>query len=169
MTTTKLTLEQMEELLIAHETAEFNMDLDGVMATLVEHPVFEMPAVGLQIEGYEAVREMYRRFLAGGDRMNIWADRRVHAVSDNELVREAYVYFDTPEGRVTGQYCVVLTFEGDKLLGEKFYMDVTFAKAMSEALGDILDLPGVHRLADVAPPPVPRLDRAAAHAANSRH
>ena len=166
---TKLTLEQMEEVLVAHETAEFNMDLDGVMDTLVDHPVFEMPAVGIRIEGKEAVREMYRRFLAGGDRMNIWADRRVHAVSDNELVREAYVYFDTPEGRVTGQYCVVMTFEGNKLLGERFFMDSSFAKATSEALGNLLDLPGVSLLADVNPPPVPRLDRAAAHAANSNH
>lgn len=165
------TLPQMEELLAAHEMAEFNMDLDAVMATLVANPVFEMPAIGLRFEGQEAVRAMYERFLEAGDRMNIWADKRVHAVSEHELVREAYVYFDTAEGRVTGQYCVVMTFEGDRILGERFYMDDSFTKAMGAALDDpeLLALPGVHRLAYVVPPPVARLDRAAAHAANSNH
>lgn len=165
----KMTLEHMEAVLNAHETAEFNNDLEAVMATLVDNPVFELPAVGLRLEGQDAIREMYRRFLGAGDKLNIWADRRVHAISDNELVREAFVYFDTPEGRVTGQYCVVLTFEGDKLVGERFYMDSSFAEVMGEALGDILTLPGVTRLVDSNPPPVPRLDRAAAHAASSSH
>ncbi|GEE01686.1 hypothetical protein nbrc107696_21320 [Gordonia spumicola] len=108
--------------------------------------------------------------LPGSERVNTWADRRVHAVSENELCREAYVYFDTPDGRVTGQYFAVMAFEGDKIKGERMYMDTSFCASMTEILGaDFGDIPGVSRLADVVPPPVPRLDRAAEHAANANH
>lgn len=140
------------------------------MATLVDNPVYELPALGWYIEGREAVRETYRRLLEGGDKQNLWADKRVHAVTDDSLCREAYVYIDTGHGRVTGQYSVTIVFEGDKILGERMYMDDTFAKAMAEILGpDFGDVPGVSRLADRVPAPRPRLDRAAEHAANSDH
>ncbi|MGW4533678.1 hypothetical protein ACWEOI_22295 [Nocardia sp. NPDC004340] len=166
----KFTLQQMEEVLAIHEMAEFNLDLDATLATLVDNPVYELPTLGWHIEGRDAVRETYARMLPGSDKRNIWADKRVHAISDNELCREAYVYFDTEEGRVTGRYFVVMAFEGNRISGERMYMDTTFAKAMAEMLGpDFGDIPGVSRLEDKSPPPVPRLDRAAEHAANPRH
>lgn len=132
------------------------------MATLVDNPVYELPSIGWHIEGRDAVLETYRRMLPGSEVRNVWADRRVHAISENELCREAYVYFDTPEGRTTGQYFAVMAFEGDKILGERMYMDTSFAKAMTDILGpDFGDIPGVSRLADTVSTPVPRLDRAA--------
>lgn len=168
---TTLTLQEMEKLLAIHETAEFNLDIDGTMATLVENPVYELPALNWYIEGWDAVTELYRRLLHGGDVRNIWAEKRTHAITDGSLCREAYVYVDTDEGvRVTGRYNVVMDFEGDKISGERMFMDATFAKAMSEILGpDFGDVPGVSPLDEKSPPPVPRLDRAAAHAANSDH
>ncbi|MGV9861036.1 nuclear transport factor 2 family protein [Rhodococcus koreensis] len=167
----KLTLQQMEELLAVHEEAEFNMDLDATLATLVENPVYELPTIGWHIEGQAAVRETYARMMAGSDVKNVWADKRAHAISDTELCREAYVYFDTAEGRrVTGQYFVLVEFKDGKILGERMYMDTSFAKAMTEMLGpDFGNVPGVSKLEDMVPPPVPRLDRAAAHAANQNH
>lgn len=166
----QFTLQQMEELLALHEKAEFDMDLDATMDTLVDNPVYELPALGWRIEGRPAVYETYKRLLPGGDERNLWADKRVHAVSEFELCREAYVYFDTDEGRKTGLYVAIIAFEGDKILGERMYMDSTYAKAMAEILGDDFgDIPGVYRLADVVPAPVPRLDRAAEHAANASH
>lgn len=166
----EFTLQQMEDLLALHEKAEFEMDLEATMATLVDNPVYELPSIGWHIEGRDAVLETYRRMLPGSEVRNVWADRRVHAISENELCREAYVYFDTPEGRTTGQYFAVMAFEGDKILGERMYMDTSFAKAMTDILGpDFGDIPGVSRLADTVPTPVPRLDRAAEHAANANH
>ncbi|MBO0852919.1 MAG: hypothetical protein J2P18_04050 [Nocardia sp.] len=167
---TTLTLAEMEALLAAHEKAEFDLDLDATLATLVDNPMYEFPSLGWHIEGRDAVRETYNRMLHGSDERNIWADKRVHAISDNSLSREAYVYLDGPDGRVTGQYFVVMEFEGDKIAGERMYMDTTFAALMAQILGpDFGSVPGVSRLADMTPPPVPRLDRAAAHAANSNH
>lgn len=166
----EFTLQQMEELLAVHEMAEFQVDLDATMATLVDNPVYELPSLGWRIEGRSAVRETYRRLLHGSDKRNMWADKRVHAISEDSLSREAYVYVDTEDGRVTGQYFAVIAFEGDKISGERMYMDTTFAKAMAEILGpDFGDVPGVSRLADVVPAPVPRMDRAAEHAANPGH
>lgn len=167
---TKLSLQQMEELLAIHEMAEFNLDIDGTMATLVDNPIYELPAINWHIEGQEAVRETYRRLLHGGDVRNIWADKRTHAVSENSLCREAYVYFDTDEGRVTGRYMVTMDFAGDKIAGERMFMDATFARAMNDILGpDFGEIAGVSRLDEMSPPPVPRLDRAAVHAANPNH
>ncbi|BBZ10051.1 hypothetical protein BST20_02680 [Mycobacterium branderi] len=168
---TTLTLEQMEELLRLHEEAEFNLDLDATMATLVENPVYELPSLNFYIEGREAVEELYRRMLHGGDVRNFWADKRTHAISPSSLIREAWVYFDTDEGvRTTGSYNVVMDFEGDKIAGERMFMDASFTKTMAAVLGpDFADVPGVYPLNQKQPPPVPRLDRAAAHAANSNH
>lgn len=165
-----LTLQEMEDLLALHEKGEFEMDLDATMDTLTDHPVYELPSIGWHIEGRAAVRATYERMFVGSDRRNIWADKRVHAITDNHLCREAYVYFDTDEGRVTGQYFVTIVFQGNRILGERMYMDTAFAKAMSEDLGpDFGSIPGVSRLAAVVPPPVPRQDRAAAHAASTNH
>lgn len=168
---TTLTLEQMEALLAAHEEAEFNMDIDGTMATLVDNPVYEFPALDYYIEGWEPVTETYRRFLKGGNDRNIWAEKRTHTISPDTLCREAYVFFDDKDGvRRTGRYAAIINFEGDKISGERMFMDVTFAQACKEIFGDdFLDVPGVHRLSEVSPPPVPRLDRAAVHAANANH
>lgn len=166
----KLTLAEMEELLAAHEMAEFNINLDATVATLVENPVYELPSLGWRIEGQEAVRETYKRLLHGGDVHNLWADKRVHATSATSLAREAYVYIDTPEGRVTGQYFVAMDFAGDTIAGERMYMDAAFVKAANDILGpDFGDIPGVTRLEDAVPAPRPRLDRTAEHAANSNH
>ncbi|MCV7193100.1 hypothetical protein [Mycolicibacterium brumae] len=168
---TTLTLDQMEELLAAHEEAEFNVDLEGTMATLVDNPVYELPALNYYIEGDEAVRETYRRFLKGGADRNIWAEKRTHAIAPNSLCREAYVYVDLNDGsRVTGRYSVIMDFEGTKISGERMFMDATFAKACHEIFGeDFIDVPGVEWLSEKSPAPMPRLDRAAVHAARPKH
>lgn len=169
--TTKLTLPEMEELLALHEKAEFEMDIDATMATLVENPAYELPSIGWYILGREAVFETYQRMLRGSDIRNVWADKRVHAISDSTLCREAYVYFDTAGGRVTGQYFTVIEFEDDKIRGERMYTDAAWSSELGLMLGgeDFGKVPGVSRLADMVPPPVPRLDRAAVHAANQNH
>ena len=169
---TTLTLDQMEELLAIHETAEFNLDIDATMATLVDNPIYEFPVLNWYVEGRDAVRETYRRLLHGGDVRNFWAEKRRHALTASGcLIREAHVFFDTDEGiRTTGSYNVVMDFEGDKISAERMYMDAGFAKVMGQVFGpDFGDVPGVYRLDQKFPPPVARLDRAAAHAANSNH
>jgi len=169
----KLTPEQMEEVLIVHETAEFDNDLDAVMSTLVANPVYELPSIGWHIEGTEGVRELYRRWLSGAEKRNVWAEKRVQAFStdENALIRDAYVYYDGDDGqRTTARYSTAISFEGRLISGERMFMETPFAKIMYDILGaDFADVPGVSTLEEVNPPPVARLDRAAAHAASPHH
>ena len=66
-----LTRQEMEELLLEHEVAELEYDLDRTMATLVPTPHFELCFMGLAVDGWDAVREMYSRMLIrGGEERN---------------------------------------------------------------------------------------------------
>lgn len=151
---TELSKQQMEEILLTHEIAELEMNVEATMATLVPNPHYELAALGLAIDGTDAVRETYRRILPNQNR-DVAAEKRVHAVAANTLLREAFMSFNTLEGtRVTGLYLVVMAFDPDlKLIsGERMYMDPNFAQMMSEQLGpDFAELPGVSRIGDTAP------------------
>lgn len=150
-----MTKQEMEAILLAHEKAELEEDLDATMATLVPVPHYELPTLGYAFDGYDAVREAYSRILPGTRSRNVAAKMRVHAMSHNTLVREAHVSFTKSSGeRVTGGYIVVMTFDPEHKLiaGERMYMDTNFAEMMAENLGpDFADVPGVTKLSEVAP------------------
>lgn len=152
---TELTKKQMEEILLAHEIAELEQDIEATMATVTPDPHYELASLGWAVDGTDAVRETYRRILPYNRARDVAAEMRVHAVASNTLLREAYVTFDTVEGeRVTGLYLVVMAFDPHlKLIsGERMYMDPVFGKMMSEQLGaDFGDLPGVSRISATAP------------------
>ncbi|MGU3498754.1 hypothetical protein [Mycobacterium sp. C31M] len=149
-----MTLEEMEAVLLAHEIAELEQDIDATMATVVPDPHYELSALGWIIDGQAAVREMYRRILPV-DHRDVAAEKRIHATSENTLLREAVMSFNNLEGkRVSGLYLVVLAFDPDlKLIsGERMYMDPLFGQMMSEQLGaDFGEVPGVSRTADKLP------------------
>lgn len=150
----ELTKKQMEEVLLTHEIAELEMDVEATLATLAPNPHYELASLGLAIDGIDAVRETYRRILPNTGR-DVAAEKRVHAIASNTLLREAFMSFNTLDGdRVTGLYLVVMSFDPDlKLIsGERMYMDPNFGKMMSEQLGpDFASLPGVSRIQDAAP------------------
>ncbi|BBZ10046.1 hypothetical protein MBRA_02410 [Mycobacterium branderi] len=149
-----LTLKEMEHVLLAHEIAELEQDIDATMATVVPDPHYELSSLGWIIDGEAAVREMYRRILPV-DHRDVAAEKRIHAVAENTLLREAVMSFNDLEGkRVSGLYLVVLAFDPElKLIsGERMYMDPLFAQMMSEQLGpDFAEVSGVSRTADRLP------------------
>lgn len=152
----QLTRYEMEDIMIAHEKAELEYDLDATMETLVPVPHYEVPFLGLMIDGYDAVREIYKRLIKlGAQDRNIQAVARVLAEAPNTLIREAHVSFDTSDGgRVTGLYIVVMEFdpESKKIVGERMYADTTYADFVREFIGDdLLATPGITRIADSAP------------------
>ncbi|MBY8861353.1 hypothetical protein K7711_33095 [Nocardia sp. CA2R105] len=150
----ELTKKEMEEILLTHEIAELEMDVEATMATLAPNPHYELASLGWAIDGEAAVRETYLRILPNRKR-DVAAEKRVHAVAANTLLREAFMSFNTLEGeRTTGLYLVVMAFDPElKLIsGERMYMDPNFGKMMAENLGpDFGDLPGVSRIGDSAP------------------
>lgn len=150
-----LTTKEMEAILIAHEVAELAFNIEATMATVAPDPHWELCFAGLAVDGWDAVYEMYRRVLIPLPGFAPAAQRRVHAVADNTLIREAHITFENARGeRVTGVYCVILEFDPDlkKIKGERMYLDPLFAEGMIQALGeDFAQLPGVSRITDIAP------------------
>ncbi|WP_176594352.1 hypothetical protein [Sphingobium sp. EM0848] len=151
----ELTKQEMEAILLEHEKAELEVDIDATMATLVPNPHYEIAFLGLAIDGWEGVHQAYQRILRPAQIRPVAAKRRVHAVARNTLIREAHVTFNTSEGeRVTGLYMVVMEFDPElkKIAGERMYADPLFGKMMTEQLGeDFAKIPGVSRIRDSAP------------------
>lgn len=151
----ELTKKEMEEILLEHELAELEQDVERTMATLVDSPHYELPTLGFAIRGTDAVRETYRRIMRTVVERDIAAEMRVHAVSANTLIREAVVSMNLADGsRVSGTYNVIMSFDPEqrKITGERMYMDTNFAAYMTEQLGDDFDqVPGVTKLAEVLP------------------
>jgi hypothetical protein len=146
-----LTKQEMEELLLEHEIAELEYDLDRTMATLVPNPHFELCFMGLAVDGYDAVREMYSRMLVrGGEERNLQADARIVMIADNHIIREALISFDDADGqRRTGLYNVVVEFDPEtkKIKGERMYGDLTYGQFMSGIVGeDLAQIPGVSQI-----------------------
>ena len=150
-----LTKSEMEDLLLEHEVAELEMDVERTMRTLIDDPQYELPTLGYAIRGADAVRETYRRIMRTVVDRDIAAEMRVHAIADNTLIREAVVSMNLADGRrVSGTYSVIMSFDADKrkITGERMYMDTNFAAYMTEQLGDDFhEVPGVTALADVLP------------------
>ena len=149
MSPTEMTFDEMENAFFKHEEFELAYDLEGTMTTLIDVPRYELPVLGLRIEGKKAATELYTRMLVGGEKRAMWAEKRFsHATAPNVLVREAYVWFNTNDGeRGKGQYIVVIAFEDGKIAGERMYFDEAYAKVMAEEIGDdFIDFPGVSRL-----------------------
>ncbi|MFD4351599.1 hypothetical protein ACFWPX_03530 [Nocardia sp. NPDC058518] len=144
----------MEDILLAHEKAELEQDIEATMATVSPNPHYEFPNFGWAADGTGAVREHYRRVLPNTGKYDIAAEKRVHASASNTLIREAWVSFTLEGERYTGMYLVVISFDADlKLIsGERLYTDSNFAKVMGEDLGDDYgDVPGVSRIDASAP------------------
>jgi hypothetical protein len=151
----------MKALLLEHEMCERNGDLDGTMATLAEHPVFELHPQGLRIAGYEAVREMYGKFLPGFK--DQFAESKaetervlkssITAFADSVLVTEVQDKMHLPDGKSTRMRMLVnVYFQDGKILGERLFSDNDMAELVNKALGpDFFNLPGVTTIVDDYP------------------
>ena len=157
-----LSPERMMELLTEHEHCELMGDLDGVMATLVKNPVFELHPQKLRIAGYEAVREMYGNLLPGFDEQ--FAESReaeqqstlrssITAFADSLLVTEVQDEMKLPDGNTTRmRMLVVVYYQDGKILGQRLFCDNDFAGLINSALGpDFVNLPGVTTIVDEYP------------------
>ena len=119
------------ELLVAHTSAEWSGDLDGTMETMTRNEPFQvMHATGLDIRGFEQVREFYRERLTTFQGQGFFPHRWV--VSDEIVVGNGYFYGE-PAGVFFGvqafgrPLCLPMTvwvyFEDDLIKGEAAYLD----------------------------------------------
>ena len=115
----------------AHTEAEWSGDLDGTMATITRNDPFQvMHATGLDVRGWEAVREFYRERMTTFQGQGFFAHRWV--VSDEIVVGNGYfsgtpsgVFFGVPTSGKT--LCLPMTVwiycEDGLIKGEAAYLD----------------------------------------------
>lgn len=55
-----MTIDKMRELVKRHADLETKLDIEGVLATLIENPVYEFLPARLKLEGKENIRYFYQ-------------------------------------------------------------------------------------------------------------
>jgi hypothetical protein len=124
-------IEEMKTLVQKHADLESKHDIEGVLATLVENPVYEIYPSRLKLEGKESVRAFYREhfvsffpLIASFKLVNEWWNPESACMEYDLLLKAPY---DKKPYRIL----VVLTAKNNLLLGERFYIDEELAKLMS--------------------------------------
>lgn len=130
---TKMTIEDMKALVQKHAAMEEKHDLDGVLATLVENPVYEIYPAGLKLEGKDNIRAFYREhfdsffpLVASSTLINEWWTPEAACMEYDLCLKEPY-------SKKSYRILVVLTAHNNLLLGERFYISEELAQIMSGA------------------------------------
>lgn len=163
MNTVKSEPRHQRELLLKlsfeHGAAELAGDVERIMRTLCSHPKYELFPINYRMEGQTAVREFYRRILAG----NIpgAGDMRVGKAAGNlgdldspvdviwtgsdSLVTRDDVFLKGADGRERSlRFLSIFTLNGRLLEGEIIFTSAAGAEHMRNMLGpDFVDIAGV--------------------------
>lgn len=140
----KLTPERMIELNLEHAKRFMEGDIDGVMEhSLTGNPVYEMFPMGVRFEGRELVRLFHERsgpvILAQVDPRNGGDTREIHSLSfgDNTFTCEFSSIFTLRDGTQKRCYmAATVTFEGEKLVGERVWLDDNLVDLVKHGFGD---------------------------------
>jgi hypothetical protein len=149
-----LTPDRMIELCMRHESFEFDNDVDGIMSTLIDTPVYELYPRGVRIKGPDAVRVFYERtlwiFRQLDPRERELETRQVVSIAfgDTHLAAEFSDVFELPNGTTKRlQSIAVVQFQGDLLVGERLYLDHILGSLIDQSLGaDFFARPDVTEL-----------------------
>lgn len=126
-----MTIQEMKALVEKHADLESKHDLEGVLATLVENPVYEIYPAQLKLEGKENVRAFYREhfdsffpLIASFTLINEWW-------TPETACMEYDLFLKAPHAEKPYRILVVLTAKDNLLLGERFYVSEELAQIMS--------------------------------------
>ncbi len=135
--------EQMIEISMRHESFEFDGDIDGIMSTLIDAPVYELHPHSVRITGTEAVRLFYERtlwiFAQLDPRKKEVQTREIGSIAfgENHLAAVFSDEFEFPDGtRKRIQSLAVVEFRGDLMVGERLYFDYDLVGIIDESLGE---------------------------------
>jgi hypothetical protein len=113
--------ERMLELATRHAKVEGRKQLEELMATLIEEPVYEFHVQGLRLRGGARVRRYYQQFfddymsrVTGAERLGQWGD-------EIAVAREDAIEVQGADGPEVHRVMSVLFAEGDRLGGERIY------------------------------------------------
>lgn len=125
-------IDEMRTLVQKHADFETKLNLDGVLATLVENPIYEFLPDRLRLEGKENIRQFYRYHF----------DLFFPLIKSHVLINECWdansacmeyeLYLKEPHDPSRAyRLMVVLTKENSLLIGERFYVENELARLMA--------------------------------------
>ena len=133
-----MSADEMRRLVEEHSAAETRVDLDATMATLVDHPVYEFHPARLRLEGREDVARFYREHFDSFFPL-IASNTPINACwGEDSASMEFDVYLKPPYDKHPYRINVVLSREGDLLIGERFYTSLELVKLMTGNTFDLL-------------------------------
>ena len=118
-----------EKTLAAHLDGETRKDVEAVLATFSGTPVYDLVTVGKVVEGREDVRKFLQTFFDSMGPNTHLAEAFYHT-PEATIVEVLTVFPDGFDGEQTDQNLEIRSvgifpFDGDKLLAEKLYSDVS--------------------------------------------
>lgn len=133
------TAEKMRTLGARHAQLEAEGDLDGVMATLVDDPIYDFWPIGRRARGRGAVRRYYEHLID----VFIPTQRGYRLVeewwTDRSLCQEYEIEVNAPQGARTYQVIGILWAEGELMGGERVWANEECLRAMVGPLFDELE------------------------------
>jgi hypothetical protein len=107
----------------AHAQAEAEDDLDTVLATLEDDPVYELQPVGRVLKGLDLAKRYYDHFFTTFRPLVADYAMRGEWLNDDGLLQEYTIWTSTGEGGAVERHEVIgiLTFGTTKLSGERVY------------------------------------------------
>jgi hypothetical protein len=127
--------EKMRTLVQRHMERETNIDVEGALETLVEHPVYEFYPLRLKLVGKENIREFYREHfdvffpkIESNTQINAWWGPHTACL-------EYDLYFKPPlDPKRAYRIAIVLTEKDGLLLGERFFAEEELIRLMTGKL-----------------------------------
>jgi hypothetical protein len=118
-----------EKTLAAHLDGETRKDVESVLATFSGEPVYDLVPIGKIIRGREDVRRFLQTFFDSMGPNTHLADRFYHT-DEATIVEVLTIFPDGFDGEQKGinleiRSVGVFPFDGDQLLVEKLYSDVS--------------------------------------------
>ncbi|QLH43407.1 MAG: hypothetical protein HWD59_12295 [Coxiellaceae bacterium] len=129
-----MTIYKMRALVQKHADLENKLDLEGVLKTLVDDPIYEFHPDRLRLEGKENVRQFYRNHF----------DTFFPLIKSHTVINECWdihsacleydLYLKPPyDPNRAYRIMVVLTERNGLLIGERFYVEPELARLMAGA------------------------------------
>ena len=134
-----LNAEQLLKLTKRHAIVEYKRQLDDLMNTMVEEPLYEFLVQGLRLRGGERVRRYYQQFFEGymsrathGRMLGLWGD-------ELSVAREDSIDYDGVDGPEVHRVMSVFFADGDLLGGERIYASDHVVRMMAGEMYDELE------------------------------
>ena len=127
-----MTVDDMRQLVQKHADLETQLDVEGVLDTLIDHPIYEFYPDRLRLEGKENIRQFYRDHFDAFFPLikshvplsEYWEEERASFEYD--------LYLKPPYDPARAyRIKVVLSAEKFRLIGETFYVENELARLMA--------------------------------------